>query len=116
MAQFDECSSFRYGLFRVEVEATAFCFGCGSHDVFYYFGEDVDGSVEEITVDVAEVVVSACAASRHGGDEVGGVAINGEDHVAGAVQFFGVLIAGAVVKKVSDGFHSCLCSVVDLRC
>ena len=80
---------------------------------FIIFCNDRNGTIEEAFVLVAEVVEPARSASSFGGDEISCVAIGGENHVAGSIELGGILVACTVVEKISDGFYSCLGTIVD---
>ncbi len=52
----------------------------------------------------AEVMVAADSAASFRHREIGGVAIDVEDHVAGVITERGVGMGGAVVEYLDDGF------------
>ena len=45
------------------------------------------------------------------GDEVGGVTVNVEDHVAGAIEFNRVKVTCTIVKEISNVSNGFLCTI-----
>ena len=86
--------------------------GLGIHDGFYYFGNDSNGSIEEMFVFVAEVVEPTGLTSSFGGNEISCVTVGGKDHIACSVELGGILVAGAVVEEVGNCFDCGMRTVV----
>ena len=95
VSQFDECASDGDCLLCIEEDSCNFCLGGGCHNIFDYLGKYEDGAIEEGAVGVGEVVISSGAAACLRTDEVGGVAVKAENHVARAVDNFGVGLLAA---------------------
>ena len=103
MAHFDESSSDGYGLLSIKVNSGDFGFGGRCHDVLDDFCKDEDRAIEEGTGMVGQIVETASTTARFWADEVCGVTINSEDHVTGAVDDFGVRVAGSIVEETVNG-------------
>ena len=92
----------------VDVSGSNLGFGIRTHHVGHDAGNVVDGTVEtrksggwfgHVRMNVTQKIVStsAIAGSRFG--EVGGIAVNVEDHVTGGITDCGVMVHGRVVKQ-----------------
>ena len=89
----------------VQEDASDFSLGGRCHNIFDDFGQDVDRAVEGGSGEVAEIKITAGAASCLWVDKVCGVRVEAEDHVTGAVENLSVRVACSVVEKVFHGFH-----------
>ena len=69
----------------VQEDASDFSLGGRSHNIFNDFGQDVNRAVEGGSGEVAEIKITAGAASCLWVDKVYGVGIESENHVTGAV-------------------------------
>ena len=54
---------------------------------------------------VAEEMMAAGAAASFGFSEVGGIAMDVEDHGTGAVAYFCIWMRGRIVEEVEEGFR-----------
>ena len=99
---------YRYGLLAVDVCGSNFGFGSRTHQVGYGAGNGVDGNVETRTsggylgyvrANVTHKIVftSTAAGLRFG--EVGGVAVNVEDHVTGGIPDCSIGVRDGVVEQ-----------------
>mmetsp|Transcript_14003 Transcript_14003/g.31893 ORF Transcript_14003/g.31893 Transcript_14003/m.31893 type:complete len:205 (-) Transcript_14003:3807-4421(-) len=101
VAQFFEDDPNPDGFASHDVEGAEFGFGGRRHDVFDDFGDVEDGAVVGWMQDVfGQEEVAAGAAPCVGLVEVTGVAVDGEDHVAGGVGKDGLFLACEVVEEL----------------
>ena len=108
MTKFNEGEAKRNGESGIEKESGNFSLGNRGNYVLDDFGDDCNGAVDEQTVGVAEEDEAISAAPGVAGDEVGSVAVNRKDHVAGGVHFGGIWVACTVIEKVHDSLSSSL--------
>ena len=85
MPQFDKSDSVVDCSSGIEVASANFRFSSGGDDLLHDCGHGAEGGIEEFTIFVAKEVEAPCAASRSAGNKVGGVTVNVEVHVAGAI-------------------------------
>ena len=108
MTYFGEQGAYWDGLLAVDVCGSNFGFGSRTQHVGHDAGNRVDGTIEtrtsggwlgHVRANFAHEMVStrAAAGSRFG--EVGGVAVNVEDHVTGGIPDGGVGVRGGVIEK-----------------
>ena len=92
----------------VDVSGSNSSFGIRTHHVVHDAGNGVDGNVETRTSggwfghvrgNVTQKIVSTSAAAGSRFGEVGGVAVNVEDHVTGGITDFGVGVRFGVIKQ-----------------
>ena len=98
----------RYGLLAVDVSGSNFGFSSQTHHVGHDAGNGVYGTVETRTsggwfghvgVNVTQKIVSTSAAAGMRSREVGGIAVNLEDHVTDGITDCGVRVRGGVIKQ-----------------
>ena len=99
---------YRDGLLAVGVGGSNFGFRSQTHHVGHDAGNGVDGNIEtrtsggwlgHVRVNVTREIVSTSANLGSSFGEVGGIAINKEDHVTGGVPDCGVGVRGGVVEQ-----------------
>ena len=98
----------RYGLLAVDVSGSNFGFSSQTHHVGHDAGNGVDRTVETRTsggwfghvgANVTQKIVSTSAAAGTRFGEVGGVAVNVEDHDTGGIMDCGVRVRGGLIKQ-----------------
>ena len=96
------------GLLAVDVCGSDFGFGSRTHHVVNDAVNGVDGTVERrasggwlghVRANVTQEIVPTSAAAGSNFGEVGGVAINVEDHVTGGIPDRGVGVRGGVFEQ-----------------
>ena len=99
VAHLCECLTQDGALFGVEEEGANFSFGGGGHDAAEYFRKAEDGSVKDrwFPRQVSKIVMTTGTAAGFRFGEVGSIAVDVEDHVAGIVAELGVWVRGTVV-------------------
>ena len=90
----------------IHEEAFNFGFGCVGHGKFDDFGKGKDRSVEEGMIFVTEVLVSSRTAMGFGGNNIGYIIIDIEDHVTGTEFDFSIGFTGSIVEEVFGGSDS----------
>ena len=115
VAHFEQCGAEHGGVFGIVEECAKFGFGGGGHDGVDDGAVDVDGAVDGwrdgvgiwsggcVGGEGAEEEIAAGTGAGLGFGEVGCVAVDVEDHVAGMVADGGVRMSGAVVEQLGDG-------------
>ena len=98
MAEFAEGDAERDSCPCIHEEGGDFGFGGGGHDASDEFGKNSDGAVDELAVLVTKPEEAPCAAAGSACDQVGSVTVTVENHVAGAIEFGGILVGRAVVE------------------
>ena len=92
----------------VDVSGSNFGFGSRTHHVGNYAGNGVDGTIETSTsggwlghvrVNVTQEIVSTSASAGSRFREIGGVAVNVEDHVTGGIPDRGVGVRCGVIEQ-----------------
>ena len=111
MAEFNEGEVKSDGESGIEKEGCNFSLSSRGHDVLDGFGDVSNGAVDDQTVGVAGEDEAPRAALCFAGDEVGSVAVNRKDHVAGSLHFAGIWVAGTVVEEVDNSLGSFLGAV-----
>ena len=87
VAKFNESDTHWYCLICAFEKRANLCFRCRGEDVLEDLCDDMNGTVDEGTVDVAKEEEVAGSATFFRGNKVGSVRVNVEDHVTSAVQF-----------------------------
>ena len=109
--QFSQGCANRYGLLPIDKSISNFGFSRGGHDVANDIGDGIDGSVEgrvggwrvlRLRVALTEEVLATVTAAGVGFQEVGGVAVHMEDHVASNIANSGVRVQGGIIKQPYD--------------
>ena len=109
MAKFFERGAERSRFFGVMEEGAEFGFGCRGEDHFHYGGEVEDRAVENIGFGlVTKVEMATLATAGTDSVEIGGVAMEFEDHVAGLVTYGAIGVRGAVIKELLAGAFGCV--------
>ena len=99
---------YRYGLLAVDVCGSNFGFGSRTHNFGHNAGNGVDGAVEartsggrlgHVRANVYQEIVSTSAAAGLRFGEVGGVAVNVEDHVTGGIPDCSIGVRDGVVEQ-----------------
>ena len=97
-----------YGLLVVNVCGSNFGFGSQTHHVGHDAVNGVDEAVETRTnggwlghvgANVTQKIVSTSAAAESRFGEVGGVAVNVEDHVTGSIPDRGDRVRGGIIEQ-----------------
>ena len=91
----------------IEVAYIDFRFSSEGEDILHDDGNSAEGGVEEFTIFVAKEEEASCSASGSVGNKVGGITVNVEDHVAGAIEFsrIGLQAMSATLSWVPSDFE-----------
>ena len=102
VSQFNERDAVWDCRMGIQVACTNFSFCTRGEDILHDSGNGAEGGVEEFTVFVTEEEEASCAASGSAVDKAGGITLNMEDHVTGAIEFDRVRVPSAIVEEISN--------------
>ena len=117
MPEFLEGSTYRYGLLAIVKSGTDFGFSGGRHHVVEYLGDGMDRSVERVVRErclgrvsgfVAKEIVSTDAAASAWLGNLGGVTVEVQDHVTGAISDGGVWVGRSIIEDPNGCVVDCL--------
>ena len=115
--EFLEGSTYRYGLLAIVKSGTDFGFSGGRHHVVEYLGDGMDRSVERVVRErclgrvsgfVAKEIVSTDAAASAWLGNLGGVTVEVQDHVTGAISDGGVWVGRSIIEDPNGCVVDCL--------
>ena len=111
VSEFNESDSVWDCCTGIEVAYTDFGFSSGGEDILHDGCDGVEGGFEEFTIFLSEEEEAFCLASGSAGNKVGGITVNVEDHVAGAIEFDLVKVTSAIVKEIRN-VSNCFLGVI----
>jgi hypothetical protein len=99
MTEFFEHGSHGAGVFASDLDSASFGLGSGRNNVFDSLAEDVDGTIDTVTLEPTEVIVDSRSTACLRLDEVGGIGPDFENHIAGVVADDGIGVGVEVVHE-----------------
>ena len=117
MPEFLEGSAYRHGLLDIVKCGTDFGFSGGRHHVVEDLGDCMDKAVERVVSErwlvrvsglVAKEILATNAAASAGFGKVGGVNLEVQDHVTGAVSDGGVRVGRSIIEDTNGCVMGCL--------
>ena len=107
MTKFLEGSAYCHGILAIVKGGTNFGFSSGRHHAVEDIGDGMDRSVERVVRErwicrvsglVAKEIVATDAAASAGFGKVGGVTVEVQDHVTGAISDGGVRVGRSILE------------------
>ena len=101
MAKFFQGGAERSRFFGVMEKGAEFGFSCGGKDHFHYGGQVEDRAIENVGLGlVAKVEMATLATAGADSVEIGGVAVEFEDHVAGLITYGAIGVRSTVIEEL----------------
>ena len=117
MPEFLEGSAYRHGLLAIVKGGTDFGFSSGRHHVLEGLGNVIDRAVERgvserwlgrVSGLVAKEIVATDTAASSGFGKLGGVTVEVQDHVTGAILDGGVRVGRSIIEYPNGCVTGCL--------
>ena len=117
MPRFLEGSAYRNGLLAIVKSGTNFGFSSGRHHIVEDLGDGMNRAVKRgvserwlgrVSGFVSKEIVATNAAASAGFGKLGGVTVEVEDHVTGAISDGGIWVGRRIIEETNGCVTGCL--------